>query len=174
MLNNNKNWLTRIGIVVTLPLAALSLAGCATSGSEEGADVEDVVEENEPLEDEVLEDEAGPYAYDGIYDETFYDEYENYLGEEVTVSADVNEIVSDESFTIAGGFETTVEALLIVGATADVEEGESVKVTGIVRQAFDLPTVESDMGLDLDDDLYMDWDGQNYIEASSVTPIPDE
>ena len=177
----NNSWLTKLAVVGIFPLAALSLTGCDTSGPEEGADVEDIVEENESVDDGVVEDDAieddvvgGPFVYDGIYDQTFYDDYENYVGEEVTVSADVNEIVSPESFTISGTASTTVDALLIVGATADVEEGEAVQVTGIVRQAFDLPTVEEDMGLDLEDELFGDFEAQNYIEASSVEKLENE
>ncbi|GAA2176986.1 hypothetical protein GCM10009784_25810 [Arthrobacter parietis] len=143
-----------------LPLAALGLTGCnGTSGSEEGADVEDVVEED---------NETAPY--NGALDSEFYDAYQSYIGEEVTVSADVNEIVSDTSFTIAGTDDTTVEALLVVleEGTVEVEPGAAVSVTGTVMESFDLPTVEDDTGLDLEEDAYADYDGENYIVASEV------
>ena len=143
-----------------IPLAALSLTGCnSTSGPEEGADVEDVVEED---------NEAAPY--NGALDSEFYDAYESYIGEEVTVSADVNEIISDTSFTIAGTDDTTVEALLVVteGEMPEVESGLTVAVTGTVMESFDLPTVEDETGLDLEEDAYADYDGENYIVASEV------
>lgn len=143
-----------------IPLAALSLVGCnSTSGSEEGADVQDVVEEDS---------ETAPY--DGALDSEFYDAYSSYIGEEVTVSADVNEIVSDTSFTIAGTDDTTVDALLVVadGEMAEVEPGLTVSVTGTVMESFDLPTVEDETGLDLEEDAYADYDGENYIVASEV------
>lgn len=143
-----------------IPLATFSLAGCnSTSGSEEGAAVEDVVEED---------GETAPYS--GALDSEFYDAYQSYIGEEVTVSADVNEIVSDTSFTIAGTDDTTVEALLIVAESemAEVEPGLAVSVTGTVMESFDLPTVEEETGLDLEEDAYADYDGENYIVASEV------
>ncbi|NJC21613.1 hypothetical protein BJ994_000689 [Arthrobacter pigmenti] len=143
-----------------IPLATLSLVGCnSTSGTEEGADVEDVVDEDE---------EVAPY--NGALDSEFYDAYSSYIGEEVTVSADVNEIVSDTSFTIAGTDDTTVEALLVVteGEMTEVEPGLTVSVTGTVMESFDLPTVEEETGLDLEDDAYADYDGENYIVASEV------
>lgn len=148
-----------------IPLAGLSLVGCSgTSGSEEGADVEDVVEEDS---------ETAPY--NGALDSEFYDAYQSYLGEEVTVSADVNEVVSETSFTIAGTDDTTVEALLVVaeGEMAEVEPGLAVSVTGTVMESFDLPTVEEDTGLDLEEDAYADYDGENYIVASAVDPLED-
>ncbi|KQO02140.1 hypothetical protein ASF21_16070 [Arthrobacter sp. Leaf234] len=146
-------------------MAAFGLVGCnSTSGTEEGADVEDIVEE-EPVVDEA---DAGPY--DGVYDQGFYDDVDTYVGEEVTVSADVNEILSPMSFTIAGTDDTTVDALLVLHDTElpEVTAGLTVGVTGTVQEAFDLPTVEEEMGVDLDDAAFEDWDGEPYIEATSV------
>ena len=109
----------KLAMAGILPIAALSLAGCnSTSGTEEGADVEDVVEE-----EDAVDAESGPY--DGVYDTDFYEAYDSYVGEEVTLSADVNEIVSEKSFTIAGTDDTTVEALLVI-AEGEMEEGLSM------------------------------------------------
>ena len=164
------SWLKKTAIAGVLSLGALSLAGCATSGSEEGADVEDLTEGDAEIEEEPAEGGSdGPY--DGVYDDAFLDDYDGYVGETVTVSADVNEIVSPESFTIAGTDETTVEPLLIVhdGSAEEVAEGLTVKITGVVHESFDLPTVEEDMDLDLqDDEAFDDWDGARYIEATSI------
>lgn len=141
-------------------LTAVSLVACnATSGPEEGADVADVVEDDNV---------AAPY--NGAFDSEFQDAYTSYIGEEVTVSADVNEIVSNTSFTIAGTDDTTVEALLVVTQeeVTGIEPGMAVAVTGTVMESFDLPTVEDDAGLDLEEDAHADYDGENYIVASEV------
>ncbi|MDF9277688.1 hypothetical protein P4U43_07795 [Arthrobacter sp. EH-1B-1] len=154
----------KLAMAGILPIAALSLAGCnSTSGTEEGADVEDVVEE-----DDAVDAESGPY--DGVYDTDFYEAYDSYVGEEVTLSADVNEIVSEKSFTIAGTDDTTVEALLVLadGQMEEVTPGLTVSVTGTVMESFDLPTVEEETGLDLDDEAFVDFDGENYVVAESV------
>ncbi|NJC24014.1 putative small secreted protein [Arthrobacter pigmenti] len=154
----------KLAMAGILPIAALSLAGCnSTSGTETGADVEDIAEE-----DAAVDAESGPY--DGVYDTDFYENYDSYVNEEVTLSADVNEIVSDTSFTIAGTDDTTVEALLVVaqGEMEEVTPGLTVSVTGTVYESFDLPTVEDETGLDLEDEAFADWDGENYIVAQSV------
>ena len=169
-------WMKRAAALSIVPVAALGLVGCnSTSGTEDGADVEDIVEEEPAAEEAVAEESvagdpavAGPY--NGVYDQTFYDEMDSYVGEEVTVSADVNEILTPMSFTIAGTDDTTVEALLVLHdmELPEVTAGLTVGVTGTVQEAFDLPTVEEEMGVDLDDAAFEDWDGEPYIEATSV------
>lgn len=153
-----------------LAISALGLTACGddTSGTETGADVEDIQEEG--VEEEGVEEDAVVDPYVGLYDTAFYEDLDTYVGEEVTVSADVNEILSPMSFTIAGTEDTSVESLLIVSASEmnDLESGLAVEVTGTVHEAFDLPTVESEMDVDLDDELYSEWDGEPYIEATAV------
>jgi hypothetical protein len=161
----------KLAMAGILPIAALSLAGCnSTSGTEEGAAVEDVVEEDAVEDEPVAEDDAAVEPYDGVYDTAFYEDYDSYVGEEVTLSADVNEIVSEKSFTIAGTDDTTVEALLVLadGQMEEVTPGLTVSVTGTVMESFDLPTVEEETGLDLEDDAFTDFDGENYVVAESV------
>ncbi|WP_159617248.1 hypothetical protein [Arthrobacter zhaoguopingii] len=159
-------WMKRAAAMSLLPMTALGVVGCSTSGTEEGADVEDVVDEEVDAGDPAAE--TGPY--DGVYDSAFYDEMDSYVGEEVTLSADVNEVMSPMSFTIAGTDDTTVEALLVVHdkEMPEVKPELTVSVTGIVHEAFDLPTVEEEMGIDLDDEAFEDWDGEPYVEATSV------
>lgn len=154
--------LARTAVAGVFAASALSLTACSedTAGPETGTDVEDVQEE----------DVAADGPYDGLYDTAFYDDINSYVGEEVTVSADVNEVISPSSITIAGTDDTDVEALLVVSATegTGLEPDLTVAVTGTVEQAFDLTTVEEDLGVDLDDDLYDAWDQEPYLVASSV------
>ena len=105
----------------------------------------------------------------GPYDQAFNDGADIYVGEVVTVSANVNEVVTPMSFTIAGTDETTVDPLLIVhdGTMTELSEGTDVEVTGTYQEAFDLPTVEENMDLDLDDDGFADHDKEPYIEATN-------
>lgn len=162
-------WLKRLAALSIAPMAIVGLVGCnSTSGTEEGADVEDIVEEEPVAEEPAGDADAGPY--DGVYDQGFYDDMDSYVGEEVTVSADVNEILTPMSFTIAGTDDTTVEALLVLHdkELPEVTPGLTVGVTGTVQKAFDLPTVEEEMGVDLDDAAFEDWGGEPYIEAASV------
>lgn len=175
--NKKIGWKTRAAVIGTAPLLALGLAGCSTAGEETGADVEDVqeLEEEEPLEDDAAaEDDAADVAdgpYDGPYDEAFYANIDEvHAGETVTVSALVNEVISPEVFTIAGTDETTVDALPVLhGEPMDtLESGLDVRVTGVVMTGFDLVAIEDEMGIDLDDELFEEWDGQPYIDATGV------
>jgi hypothetical protein len=148
-------------VAAVLALSGLGLTACGddTAGNEAGADVQDVTEDDVAV---------GPY--DGPYDTAFYGDLDSYVGEEVTVSADVNEILSPTSFTIAGTDDTTVEPLLVVGATevTGLESDLTVSVTGTVQEGFDVAAVEDDLGADLDDELYTEWDGEHYLVAKSV------
>lgn len=178
-----ETWMRKTAAASILPFAALGLAGCGsdTAGTEEGADVEEVQDEaaaavdEEPVDDESasgepMEDDAEALVYDGVYDTAFYDDYNSYVGEKVTVSAEVDNIISNMAFTIAGTEDTTVEPLLIMhkGEVKELQAGLAVAVTGTVKEGFDLPTVEEEMGVDLDDSVFEDWDGENYIKASSI------
>lgn len=140
--------------------AALGLAACSDStGGEAGTTIEDV------------QAETGDYGYDGVYDNTFYESVDGYEGETVTLSADVNQILSDSAFTIAGG---DVEELLVVGAsgTNELEKGSVIKVTGVVYTAFDLPAVEQRLDADLDDEIYDLYDAEPYIQVTSIETDP--
>lgn len=159
--------LARASAASALVAGALALSACGgdTSGSEVGADVGDIVAEDGP-----------PEAYDGPYDAGFSEAARSYDGQEVTVSANVNEVVSPTSFTIAGTEATDVDPLLIVSPTKvdGLQEGTAVQVTGTVHQAFDLPTVEEGVRVDLDDSLYGSYDQLPYIEATSIDTSVEE
>lgn len=147
----------------------LGLAGCGdTAGDEDGTSVEDVQEADEQAQ--VGTDEEGAqYAYDGPYDSGYADQQDSLVGEEVTVSAEVDEVLDDTSFTIAGG-DSGVAPLLVVDAVTGtaVEEGQGVDVSGTVQLSFDVASVEERLGVDLDDDAYSAVVGQTYLEASAV------
>ncbi|MGY1709011.1 hypothetical protein ACI8AC_05820 [Geodermatophilus sp. SYSU D00758] len=154
---------TRIAGMTTagmLALAPFTLAACGeeTTGAEQGASVQDIQEED-----------TGTLAYEGAYDSAFYGDIDSYVGEQVTVSAEVNEVLDQQAMTIAGT-DGEVEPLLVVGAgdTSAYQNGEAVQVTGTVEQNFVLTDVEDELGVDLTDDLYADFEGEPYVMASSV------
>lgn len=165
-------WFRKTAAAVVLPFAALGLAGCnSTSGTEQGADVEDVADENVEEENLAAEEPAdGGLAYDGVYDQEFYENFDGYVGEMVTVSANVDEVLTSKSFTIAGTDETSVEEVLVLHQKklSEINEGLTVEVTGKVMESFDVPTVEKEMNVDLDDESFEDWDGEHYIKATNV------
>lgn len=148
---------------------ALGLGACGgTAGDEDGTSVEDVQEVEEEAQ-VGTDEEGGEYAYDGPYDSGFADQQDSLVGERVTVSAAVDEVVDETSFTVAGD-DSGVEPLLVVdaGSSAAVEADVEVDVTGSVELSFVVVEVEERLGVDLEDELYADWEGEPYLVASAV------
>ncbi|WP_432545574.1 hypothetical protein [Kineococcus sp. SYSU DK004] len=163
--DNVTNPFARAAAAGVLAFSVVGLTGCGdTAGPEEGVSVEDVQEGGDSTE------EPGAEVYDDVYGSAFYDGLNEYYGEEVTVSADVNTVVDDTSFVIAGTDDTSVDPMLVIGAdsTSELEPGLTVRVTGTVYETFDLTTVEEELGTDLDDELFGDYDAQPYIDATNV------
>lgn len=50
-----------------------------------------------------------------------------------------------------------------------VEADQEVDVSGTVIETFVLTEAEEELGLDLDDELYPEWEGQSYISANAVS-----
>lgn len=168
-IRRSSSTIVKVAATGSLALGALTLAGCATSGPEEGADVEDVTD-GESVEEDTRDADAATEPFDGRYDAEFVGDYDGYVGETVTLSADIDEIVSANAFTIAGTDDTTVEPLLIVhdGTMTDIEEGLSVQVTGEVEEGFDVTAVEDDLSVELEDDAYDEWEDERFIHADSI------
>lgn len=168
---------TRVMAAGIVAVAGLGLAGCNTAGPEEGTDVEDITE-GEVLETSPAPDN-NPTAGDtfiGNYDQDFYDESETYAGQQVTVSAEVTETLSTDTFVIAGAAGTAVEPLLVVEEQEipALDEGQVVQVTGTVQQDFDVATAEETLGIDLEDELYADYIGEPYLVATSGEILEEE
>lgn len=147
-------------------VSLLLVGGCGndTAGPETGADVQDVQEAPgvaEPAEPGV----ADPGAFD-----TEFSDVDAYVGKSVTVSADVNDVVSPTAFTIAGTENAVADELLILHkeGAPNVTEDSAVAVTGTVREGFSIADAERYVGTDLDDNLFTDWVGEHYIEATSI------
>lgn len=100
------NWLV-IGTLVVMPLTA----GCGsdTAGPERDLSVDEVTK-----------------------DENFY--RGDHLGQTVTVSAEVSEVLGARSFELSGGDFGDEKLLVVTDRSTDVEEGRTVRVTGTVGQ----------------------------------------
>lgn len=178
---------------VALPLAAAfaaagALSACSddSAGPETGADVEDVIEEEpleeEPLEEELVEEE--PLEEEAEAGGGFAEEAGALVGQTVTVSATVTELVSENAMRIG---EETSESLLVLTAggtlselgledpEAAAENEAVVQVTGTVAR-FDPETVEADYGIGYTaaDPIYEPYAGENVIIADSITTITGE
>jgi hypothetical protein len=151
---------------------ATSIAACAddSAGPETGTDVEEVAEE--PMEDETGDDEAAQGA-------------ESLVGQTVTVSAEISEVISPGAIRI-GGDEGGDESLLVVSGAAEsfaemgfgvseglVDDDVVVQVTGTVRE-FDIADFEEEFGVDYDDDLFEPFEGEHVIVADDVSTLAGE
>ncbi|WP_432534549.1 hypothetical protein [Kineococcus arenarius] len=152
-------------------LVALALAGC---GSQE----EDLVDAApESVEEAVVDrqdDATGVQpVHEGVLDGTFYEQVEAWDGQQVTLTAEADVLVSPRTFVLVPEPGTEVDPLLVLSPTdvAGLAEGDDVRVTGVLGAAFDLPRVEEDTGLALQDDRYDDFDAEPYLVATSVEVV---
>ncbi len=140
-------------------LSALLFAACAETGPEQGADIEDVQQQDRTE------------AFD---ERRFFENPDDYLGQQVTVSGEVIEVLRPRAFRFSregGG----AESLLVVSAQeANVENGQVVRVTGTVLR-FDVPQwvrdFGQDVGLDFNDPVFQQFVGRASIVAQSVTVL---
>jgi hypothetical protein len=100
-----------------------------------------------------------------------------YVGRTVTVNGDVQEMIGANAFTLdeeaalAGGIDND---LLVIGARqnlAGIDDqilNDRVRVTGVVRM-LNIADVENEIGYDLDDNLFTNWNGKPVLIASAVT-----
>lgn len=94
------------------------------------------------------------------------------MGQRVTVSAEVDEVLSPNAFTIAGTAGSGgADGLLIVSAPTGtpVTEEDVVAGTGTVREELDLTARETGYGYD-DDARYGDFGGEPCIVAEKIDP----
>lgn len=108
--------------------------------------------------------EENRVVYEGQFNQEFINEAENYVGRQVTISGEVSRTLSPETFAIAG----PADPLLIVEEQEipAVNDGESVEITGMMQDSFSVAEVEERLGTDLDDELYADFEGENYVMAT--------
>ena len=137
-------------------LLAAGVAACGrgddeSAGPETGrTDVEDVTEGDEPIT-----------------------EPDRFVGQTVTVSGEVSDLLGPSAFEIAGE-DAGGEGLLVVGAAQAPTLGDDtvVQVTGTVRDGFDVAEAERELGLSLDDALFASFLGRHYIAATNVEVLP--
>ncbi|MGQ1838883.1 hypothetical protein ACT4S2_10535 [Kocuria turfanensis] len=108
--------------------------------------------------------EENRVVYEGEYNQEFVDEATIYVGQQVTISGEVSRTLSPETFAIAG----PADPMLIVEEREipTVDDGQLVELTGTMRANFSVSEVEEQLGVDLDDELYTDFEGENYLMAT--------
>ena len=160
--------------VAALGLGLAGLTACGNSaGPEAGAatteDLQGVEDQLAELEDRVglLEDGAGAGgggAETADDTDAFFGDAESYVGQQVTVSAEVSELVTTTD--VGGAFRIaaqTGDPIAVVSATppAQVDQDDVVRVSGTVMEVAQ-ESFEEDFGLAADE-LFEDPDG--WLEA---------
>lgn len=165
---------TRNAAVGLLAVAGLALTGCGAEEPDAGTDVEDITE------GEVVEssppDAVGPPAapgtpYGGAYNRQFYDDRLVYEGQDVTLTAEVEEVVSPSALTIGDPDDVTLDPLLVVHDldVPDLEEGQTLEVVGVVQEGFEVTAAAEEVGVELEDELFEDHVGDPWLHATEAT-----
>ncbi|MDP5184760.1 hypothetical protein QOZ88_19165 [Blastococcus sp. BMG 814] len=164
--------LARLAVATSLALSPLGLAACGDDAAPEpvSAPLGDSPEEDEGLGD--TEVESGP-TYEGLYDTGVYDLLDEYLGEEVVLSAGVEAVLGPQAFVIAGAADSGVPPLLVLASEGveGLEPETDVEVAGTVQGSFSTTAAEADLGVDLDDELLAPFESEPYLVADSVGEV---
>jgi hypothetical protein len=180
IMRTRKQHTTRKAAVSVLAVAGLALAGCGNGEDEAGTEVDDITggevqetppaEETPPAAGETALPGATPYG--GAYNQDFADDQAVYEGQEVTLSAEIVEVVSDNALEIGDPGDINLDPLLVMhdlGATG-LEPDQTVEVVGTVMTSFEVATVEEELGVELEDEVYTDYEGDPWLHATEVTP----
>ncbi|MGY2085737.1 hypothetical protein [Blastococcus sp. SYSU DS0539] len=153
------------GAVLAATLGGAVLAGCSGVDEEEAVGGEPTTSADpdvRPPGD--LED-----PYDGAYTAKFREDLDAYAGLEVTLTGEVVSIVSPVAFTLTGPEGADVEPILVLTRTEPaLMPGDQVVVAAVPVDEFDLADAEEDLGADLPDEAFEDWDDEPYLAASRV------
>jgi hypothetical protein len=151
-----RSWrvLCRNGVAALVASAALVLGGCGgTAGPEQGTDVGDI--QNDPAA--------------GVFED--FSEVQQFVGQEVTVSAEVTEIIGPNGFTIAA--ENAEPLLVVYDGSAQITVDTPIQVTGTVFKTFILREAEEFAGADFDDTEFAEFDAEPYIQAAAIETDPE-
>lgn len=131
----------RSAALLALLLALSASAGCGGNGAE------GITEVNEAFE-------SG--------------DAESVVGQERTVEGRVQDVISPWVFTVGGDEPSDIEPLLVVeGNMPAVDQDDPVRVTGVVGE-FEIAEVERELGVDLAETLYEEYEGGPYIRARRI------
>ncbi|MDT0275472.1 hypothetical protein [Blastococcus goldschmidtiae] len=152
-------------IAVLLAAAVAALPACSedTVDAGTGSDAPDVRGPDD------LQD-----PYDGEYGEDFRDDIAGYEGQEVTLEAAVDQVISPVAFTITAPDGDDVEPTLVIveEPVIDLAPGAEVVVAGVPHEEFDLAAVEEELGAELPEEELEEWDDEPYVLAGIVEPAP--
>ncbi|CCG04133.1 hypothetical protein [Blastococcus saxobsidens] len=161
--------LTGPGLAAVMALAGAGLSACG------GMDDDNPLAPYAPAE---LPDIRGAEdiddAYSGLLDPAFREDLDAYEDIEVTLLADVAEVISPRVFTVTSPDGSELEPVLVV-ATADAgdvdpQAGQSLLIAATPVGDFDAGTVSEDLGMSLDEQQLEEWEDEIYLVATILEP----
>ncbi len=142
---------------IALGITTLFLPGC------QGADEIEQGRTNVTTEDLATDDLQGATGAGGE---------EIVVGQEVTIRAPIQEEISDQAFLVQAEDGTNVLIINSPGTPVTLPADDTpIQVTGEVV-TFVIADVETDYGLDLDDELFVDYETEPAIVAESIALAP--
>lgn len=148
--------LTKVSGALAFSLLSLSLVACEPELDDTNADV-DVPSEQAAVPDDA---EAG----DGSVDVS------ELIGETVTVSTKVTEVLSDNLFTVYDAESMRGEEVLAITDLPIPEVGSNIELTGDVME-MDAAAVESAYSVVLEDDVKDAYTGKPYISVRAMEAV---
>lgn len=144
-----------------LLLSALLISACGgeSAGPERGADIEDIQQQDQT---------------EAFNERRFFENPDDFVGQQATVSGKVTEVLRPRAFRLSGEDVGAKPLLVVSPQQTNVETGQVVRVEGTVRR-FDIPEwireFGQDLGFDLNDPVFQEFVGRPAIVAQSVTVI---
>lgn len=126
-----------------------------------------------PVAETTTEEEAA----ENVTQEELSSGAEGLIGETVSVRGEVGETVDESSFLFENNEVFGNEGILVINASGEPlvlpdADDSQVQVTGEVQQLV-IADVENEYGLDLDPDLYVDYEDRPVVIAQSAVLAPD-
>lgn len=161
-----------------LPFAlVLAVGGLAACGDDDADTTAGVAATAAPTEDaagaeEAFEDVGVDDLEYGLQIEEL-DEIARLDRQQITLRGEVGQFLEPAAMTIIGGESAVAEPLLVLAAPAEGElaVGELARVQGTVYGSFNRTNVQEELGIELDEDAFGQFEGQPYILSTEVTAV---
>ncbi|TQN42617.1 hypothetical protein FHU33_2023 [Blastococcus colisei] len=148
-------------LAVVLVLAGGGLSACAADDEATAPELEVEVPDLRGAEDP-----DDPYI--GLLDAAFREDLEAYARQEVTLLADVAEVLSPQAFTVTSPEGGEVDPVLVVTTVGDADPraGQPLYIAATPVRDFQADVVIEELGLDVDPDELEDWEDETFLVAT--------
>ena len=166
--------------VVALCLTAGVLAGCSANPLPEPDAGTEAAQSSSPEQVNGSSPATAPSpsagdestaGYAGAYDEAFHAELSSHTGQQVSLTGEVGDLIRSRSaYELNSPTASDLDPLLISAAYAvpDLQVGDTIRVTGTLREGFTPPVVEKAVEEDEEAGFYDQHRGQPYLDEAQL------